>query len=101
MPVPHPLRALKALEGFLVFNLQLYNNLDSCGEYSLRTWIEFFFHPAIYNRKCAYLSFKNSIPLQLRSVQWSLFRLWQLKKEEIECVFLTPYVAALQVKNDG
>jgi hypothetical protein len=26
----------------------------------------------------------------LTSAQWSLFRLWQLKKEEIEGVFLTP-----------
>ncbi len=27
----------------LFFNCQLYNNLDSCGEYSLRTWITSFF----------------------------------------------------------
>jgi hypothetical protein len=74
----------------LFFNLQLYNNLDSCKEYSLRTWIKFFFHSAIYNRKCANLSFKNSTPPQLTSAQWSLFRLWQLKKEEIEGVLLTP-----------
>jgi hypothetical protein len=46
----------------------------------------FFFHFAIYNRKCAYLSFKNSTPLQLTSAQWSLFCLWQLKKEEYEGV---------------
>jgi hypothetical protein len=55
------------------------------------TWIKcFFFHCAIYNRKCAYLSFKNSTPPQLTSAKWSLFRLWQLKKEEIEGVLLTP-----------
>jgi hypothetical protein len=41
------------------------------------------FHSAI-KRKCAYLSFKNSIPLQLTSSQCSLFRLWQLKNEEIQ-----------------
>jgi hypothetical protein len=49
-----------------------------------------FFHSAIYNRKCAYLSFKNSTPLQLTNAQWSLFRLWQLRKEEIDCVLLKP-----------
>ena len=56
------------------------------------TWIKcFFFHCAIYNRKCAYLSFKNSTPPQLTSAQWSWFRHWQLKKEEIfEAVLLTP-----------
>jgi hypothetical protein len=46
-----------------------------------------FFHSAIFNSKYAYLSFKNSTPPQLTSVQWSLFRLWQLKKEEIEAFF--------------
>ncbi len=50
----------------------------------------FFLRSAIYNRKWAYLSFKNSTPPQLTSVQWSLFRLWQLQKEEIEGVLLTP-----------
>jgi hypothetical protein len=49
----------------------------------------FFFHSAIYNRKCTYLSFKNSVPPQLKSALWSLFRLWPLKKEEIEASFLT------------
>jgi hypothetical protein len=49
-----------------------------------------FLHSSINNRKCAYLSFKNSTPLQLTSAQWSLFRLWQLRKEEIECVLLKP-----------
>jgi hypothetical protein len=49
----------------------------------------FFFHSAIYNRKCAYLSFKNSIPPQLTSALWSLFRLWPVKKEEIEAFFDT------------
>jgi hypothetical protein len=38
----------------------------------------------------AHLSFKNSTPPQLKSAQLSLFRLWQLKKEEIKCVLLTP-----------
>ncbi len=37
-----------------------------------------------YNRKCAYLSFENSTPPQLTSAQWSLFRLWQFKNEEME-----------------
>jgi hypothetical protein len=41
------------------------------------------FHSAIYNRKCAYLSFGNSTPPQLASAQWSLFRLWQLENEEM------------------
>jgi hypothetical protein len=35
-----------------------------------------------------YLSFKNSSPPQLTSAQWSLFRLWQLKKKK--GVLLTP-----------
>ena len=43
-----------------------------------------FFHFAIYNCKCAYLSFGNSTPPQLASVKWSLFRLWQLENEEME-----------------
>jgi hypothetical protein len=43
----------------------------------------FFFHSAIYNRKCAYLSFSNSTPMQLTIAQWSLFRLWQLEKMKI------------------
>jgi hypothetical protein len=46
--------------------------------------LNLFFHSAIYSSKCAYLNFKNSTPPQWTSVQWSLFRLWQLKKEEIE-----------------
>jgi hypothetical protein len=59
--------------------------LDVSSEYSLHTWIKnFFFRYAIYNCECDYLSFQNSIPPQLTSAQWSLFRLWQLKKEEIE-----------------
>jgi hypothetical protein len=49
-----------------------------------------FFHSAINNCKCAYLSFKNSTLPQLTSAQWSLFRIWQLKKEEMEGVLLTP-----------
>jgi hypothetical protein len=49
----------------------------------------FFFHSAIYSRKCANLSFKKSIRRQLTSALWSLFRLWPVKKEEIEA-FLTP-----------
>jgi hypothetical protein len=36
-----------------------------------------------------HISFKNSTPPQLTSALWSLFRLWLLKKEEIEA-FLTP-----------
>jgi len=59
-------------------------NLDVSGENWLRTWYKLFFPSAIYNRKCAYQSFNNSTPPQLTSVQWSLFRLWQLKNEEIE-----------------
>jgi hypothetical protein len=43
----------------------------------------------IYSRKCAYLSFKNSILTQLTSALWSLFRLWPVKKEEIEAFFNT------------
>jgi hypothetical protein len=31
----------KVLVRFLVFILQLYNNLDSCGDYSFRTWSTF------------------------------------------------------------
>jgi hypothetical protein len=57
-------------------------------QYSLHTWIISFFHSAFYNRKCAYLSFKNSTPPQLTSAQWSLLRLWQLKKKK--GVLLTP-----------
>jgi hypothetical protein len=38
-----------------------------------------------YKQK-AYLSFENWIPPQLTRAQWSLFRLWQLKNEEM----LTP-----------
>ncbi len=49
----------------------------------------FFFHSAIYNHKWAYLSFKNSIPQQLTNALWSLFRLWPVKKEEIETFFNT------------
>jgi hypothetical protein len=49
----------------------------------------FFFYYAIYIRKCAYLSFKNSIPPQLTSALWSLFRLGPVKKEEIEDFFNT------------
>jgi hypothetical protein len=49
----------------------------------------FFFITAIYTRKCAYLSFKNSIPPQLTIALWSLFRLWPLKKEEIVAFFNT------------
>jgi hypothetical protein len=52
--------------------------------------LNLFFHSTVYNRKCAYLSFKNYIPQQLTSAQWSLIRLWQLKKEEIESFLLTP-----------
>jgi hypothetical protein len=54
----------------------------------------FFFHSAIYNLKLAYISFKNSIPLQLTSVLWSLLHLWPVKKEEIEAFFLTPWCCA-------
>ncbi len=41
---------------------------------------------AIYNRKCAYLSFENSSHPQLTSAQWSLFRLWQLENEDMEAL---------------
>jgi hypothetical protein len=30
------------------------------------------------------------VPLKLTSALWSLFRLWPVKKEEIEAFFLTP-----------
>jgi hypothetical protein len=49
----------------------------------------FFFHFAIYNHKCAHQSFKNLIPPQLTSALCSLFRLWPVKKEEIEAFFNT------------
>jgi hypothetical protein len=49
----------------------------------------FFFYSAIYIRRCAYLSFKNSIPPQLTSALWPFFRLWPVKKEEIEAFFNT------------
>ncbi len=42
------------------------------------------FLSTVYNCKCAYLSFKNSTHPQLASVQWTLFRLWQLENEEME-----------------
>jgi hypothetical protein len=43
-PPPIFRKPFKVLERLLVFYLpfQLYKNLDSCGEYSLRTWIKFF-----------------------------------------------------------
>jgi hypothetical protein len=46
--------------------------------------LNLFLHSAIYNRKCAYLSFKNSTPSILTIAQQSLFCLWPLEKEEIE-----------------
>ncbi len=65
-------------------------NLDSCGEYSLRIWITCFsFIPQFTIIKWAYLSFKNSIPPQLTIPLWSLFRLWPVKKEEIQAFFNT------------
>jgi hypothetical protein len=42
------------------------------------------FHSTIYNRKWAYLNFRNSTPPQLASAQWSLFRLGQLENEEMK-----------------
>jgi hypothetical protein len=74
--------------------------------------LNLFFHSAIYNHECAYLSLKNSTPLQLTSAQWPLFRLWRLKKEEIEAFVHTAPLRNLQlrgefwsrlllVKNDG
>jgi hypothetical protein len=47
-----------------------------------------FFHSTIYNRKWAYLSSEDSTPPQLTSAQWFLFRLWQLKNEEMEALTL-------------
>jgi hypothetical protein len=38
------------------------------------------FRSAIYNRKCAYLSFGNSTPPQVTSAQF--FRLWQLEMKK-------------------
>jgi hypothetical protein len=55
----------------------------------MANWVKFFFHSSIYNHKCAYISFKNLIPPQLTIALWSLFRLWPLKKEEIEAYFNT------------
>jgi hypothetical protein len=39
-PPPILREPFKVLECLLVFSYQLYNNLDSCGEYSLRTGIK-------------------------------------------------------------
>jgi len=47
------------------------------------------FHSTIYNRKWAYLSFKNWIPPQLTSALWSLFRLWLVKKKKLRRFFNT------------
>ncbi len=45
-PAPHPPRALQIIRASPCFLIsRLYNNLDSCGEYSLRTWIISFFIP--------------------------------------------------------
>jgi hypothetical protein len=52
----------------------------------IHTWINLFFHSAIYNCKCAYLSFRNSTLPQFASAQWSFFRLWQLENEEMEAM---------------
>jgi hypothetical protein len=58
--------------------------------------LNLFFHPAIYNCKCAYLSFRNSTPPQFASVQWSLFHLWQLENEEMEGFLLMPVRQSLR-----
>jgi hypothetical protein len=62
------------------FCCQLGKKIDVCGKYSLLTLIKSYFCSAIYNSKCTYLRFKKYTHLQLTSVQWSLFRFWQLKK---------------------
>jgi hypothetical protein len=85
---PNLREPFKVLVRFLIFQFIIVQKIDSSGEYLLRIWIKcFFFHSTIYNRKCAYLSFKNSIPAQFTSALWSLFRLWPVKKEEIEAFF--------------
>ncbi len=44
---------------------------------------------SFYSRKCAYLSFENSTPLQLTSAQLSWFRHWQFENNKIEAFFNT------------
>jgi hypothetical protein len=58
--------------------------------------LNLFFHSAIYNCKCAYLSFGNSTPPQFASAQWSLLRLWQLENEEMEAAWQVPVKQSLR-----
>ncbi len=78
----------KVLECLLVFCYQLGNQFIAV-KIHCALGLNLFCHHAIYNRKCPYLSFENSTPPQLKSVQCSLLRLWQLENEELETFFNT------------
>jgi hypothetical protein len=63
--------------------LFLIANLEVGGENSVRTWIKFlFFHFAIYNCKCAYLTLETQplLNLQVRNGLCSVFGNGKMKK---------------------